>query len=78
MRDRRFVPVHRGFPRGAKKMDTLPTNAALGYLLRQQETAWKLAAYHLDGLTTAECLWRPASVGLHVQPAADGRCLLTN
>jgi hypothetical protein len=58
-------------------MDTSPspTDEALGYLLRQQETAWKLAAYHLDGLTTAECLWRPAAVGLHVRPAAGGRWL---
>ena len=42
------------------------------YLLRQFETAWKLAAYHLDGLTTEECLWRPAAKGLHVHPGTDG------
>ncbi len=42
-------------------------------LLRQLDTAWKLASYHLDGLTTAECLWRPAPVGPHVHLAADGR-----
>jgi hypothetical protein len=36
------------------------------YLTRQFETAWKLAAFHLDGLTTDECLWRPARQGLHV------------
>ena len=35
-------------------------------LLRQFDLAWKLARYHLDGLSTAECLWRPADVGLHV------------
>lgn len=28
--------------------------------------AWKLASLHLDGLTTEECLWRPAARGLHV------------
>jgi hypothetical protein len=42
-------------------------------LLRQLDTAWKLAQFHLDGLTTAECLWRPARVGLHVHGSADGR-----
>jgi len=43
------------------------------YLLRQLETAWQLARYHLDGLTTEECLWRPAPVGPHVHQGADGR-----
>lgn len=42
-------------------------------LLRQFDTAWKLAALHLDGLTTEECLWRPASRGLHVRLVDDGR-----
>jgi hypothetical protein len=42
-------------------------------LLRQLDTAWKLASYHLDGLTTAECLWRPAPVGPHVHLDDDGR-----
>jgi hypothetical protein len=46
---------------------------ALDYLLRQHETAWKLAVYHLKGLATAECLWQPAPVGLHVRQTADGR-----
>jgi hypothetical protein len=41
-------------------------------LLRQFETAWKLAAYHLEGLTTEEALWRPAAVGLHVHRGEDG------
>src|SRR4051812_49350411 len=36
-------------------------------LLKQLDTAWKLAAFHLDGLTTDECLWRPASSGPHVR-----------
>jgi hypothetical protein len=43
-----------------------------GYLLRQFETAWKLASFHLEGLTTEECLWRPAPKGLHVHQGADG------
>ncbi len=45
---------------------------ARDYLVRQLETAWKLASFHLQGLTTAECLWRPARAGLHVWQAADG------
>jgi hypothetical protein len=42
-------------------------------LLRQLDTSWALARYHLDGLTTEECLWRPAKAGLHVERLADGR-----
>jgi hypothetical protein len=45
---------------------------ACGLLTRQFDTAWKLASYHLDGLSTEECLWRPARVGLHVLQTADG------
>lgn len=41
-------------------------------LLRQLEIAWALASYHLDGLTTDECLWRPAARGLHVKPDGHG------
>jgi hypothetical protein len=41
-------------------------------LLRQHDLAWKLAAYHLDGLDTDACLWRPAARGLHVWPDAEG------
>ena len=48
------------------------TDDALNYLIRQFETAWKLTSFHLDGLTTAECLWRPAHTGLHVYSSADG------
>lgn len=43
-----------------------------GFLIRQLETAWKLASFHLDGLTNEECLWRPAERGLHVHQVADG------
>jgi len=42
------------------------------YLFRQFETAWKLTDYHLAGLTTEECLWRPAHQGLHVYQIPDG------
>ncbi|HNP36210.1 MAG TPA: DinB family protein [Woeseiaceae bacterium] len=42
------------------------------HLRRQFDTAWKLAGLHLSGLTTDECLWRPANKGLHVQQDADG------
>jgi hypothetical protein len=45
---------------------------ARGYLSRQFETAWKLSNYHLDGLATEECLWRPARKGLHVRQSSDG------
>jgi len=48
------------------------TNEARGTLLRQLETAWKLTSFHLDGLTTEECLWRPARKGLHVHQVSDG------
>ena len=47
-------------------------NQSPNYLTRQFETAWKLTGYHLDGLTTEECLWRPAPKGLHVHQPADG------
>jgi hypothetical protein len=43
------------------------------YLIRQFETAWKLTSYHLDGLTTDECLWRPGRAGPHVHRAPDGQ-----
>ena len=45
---------------------------ALGYLIRQFETAWKLTSFHLEGLTTEECLWRPAHSGLHVHQLPNG------
>jgi hypothetical protein len=46
---------------------------ARDFLVRQFDMSWKLAAYHLDGLTTAECLWRPAPKGPHVRQLDDGR-----
>jgi hypothetical protein len=42
-------------------------------LLDQFDIAWALASYHLDGLTTEECLWRPAARCLHVHGLDDGR-----
>ena len=44
-------------------------------LKRQYGIASKLLYFHLDGLTTDECLWRPAASGLHVYPQSDGRWL---
>ena len=41
-------------------------------LIRQLDIAWALTAYHLTGLTTAECLWRPGPVGLHIRTDAEG------
>lgn len=41
-------------------------------LLRQFDLAWALAAHHLDGLTTEDCLWRPAARGLHVRRDETG------
>lgn len=43
------------------------------FLLRQFETAWKLAEFHLGGLTTEESLWLPGHAGPHVHQGADGR-----
>jgi hypothetical protein len=41
-------------------------------LARQLAVAWQLATYHLEGLTTEECLWRPAARGLHVHRLPAG------
>lgn len=41
-------------------------------LARQLAMAWQLATYHLDSLSTEECLWRPAARGLHVWQGPDG------
>lgn len=56
----------------AVRLSTLSRmSEARDYLLRQLDTAWQLTSYHLEGLTTEECLWRPAAVGLHVHADAD-------
>jgi hypothetical protein len=47
-------------------------NPTVQLLLRQFDTACALMRYHLDDLTDAECLWRPAAAGLHVYQQADG------
>lgn len=42
------------------------------FLTRQFETAASLFHYHVDSLTTEECLWRPGRTGLHVHRGDDG------
>jgi hypothetical protein len=62
-----------GEVRGRRPHKTLPmADEACDYLIRQFETAWKLTNFHLDGLTTKECLRRLAHEGLHVHQASDG------
>jgi len=46
---------------------------ALGFPTRQFETAWKLTTFHLDDLSTEECLWRPSREGPHFHRVADGK-----
>lgn len=41
-------------------------------LARQLAVAWELTTYHLQDLTTEECLRRPAERGLHVHRREDG------
>lgn len=53
--------------------DAIEDSAPRSMLLDQFDIAWALASYHLDGLTTEECLWRPAARGLHVHRLDDGR-----
>jgi len=53
--------------------DTTNGSAIRDLLLRQFEVSWALTTYHLAGLTTEECLWRPAPQGLHVQLTENGR-----
>ena len=48
------------------------SNEARDYMIRQFEIAWKLTNFHLHGLATEECLWRPAREGLHVHQVPDG------
>jgi hypothetical protein len=44
-----------------------------GALLSSQfQIAWALASYHLEDLTTEECLWRPAPRGLHLDSNGVG------
>ncbi|HHT26361.1 MAG TPA: DinB family protein [Firmicutes bacterium] len=48
------------------------TTTTRGFLLRQFNMSWALMQYHLEGLSTAECLWRPAKAGLHVRQTNAG------
>ena len=41
-------------------------------LARQFAISWALTDFHLQTLSTEECLWRPAAKGLHVQPSEGG------
>lgn len=41
-------------------------------LLRQLDSAWKLASYHLAGLTPDECLWQSGPNGPHVRRIDEG------
>jgi hypothetical protein len=68
-RCRGLVP---SLPDNSKDVSPPSPTIACGYLLRQFNTAWRLTSHHLDGLTTEECLWRPADVGLHVHQVDDG------
>ena len=44
----------------------------LAPLERQFSIGWKLARYHLDGLTDDECMWRPSIAGPHVHAEGNG------
>jgi len=48
------------------------TTESHDYLIRQLDTAWKLVTHHLGGLSTEECLWRPALAGPHLRQVPDG------
>lgn len=54
-------------------MSSVPGEVTVKELLtRQLGIAWALTQYHLESLTTEECLWRPAEKGLHVWRGEDG------
>ncbi|MBN8467379.1 DinB family protein [Corallococcus exiguus] len=53
-------------------METQENSGLRSVLLTQLDTAWALTQYHLNGLTTQECLLRPARKGLHVEQGPDG------
>jgi len=42
-------------------------------LLSQFGISWALTAHHLNGLSTDECLWRPAEPCLHVREVGTGQ-----
>jgi hypothetical protein len=41
-------------------------------LLNQFKDVWNLLSYHLQTLSTAECLWRPGKEGTHIFQDANG------
>jgi hypothetical protein len=49
------------------------SDVARDCLLKQFDIARRLLDYHLETLTTAECLWRPAHAGLHVRQVSEDR-----
>lgn len=67
----RFLPYDSIAPMLGERVAV--NNEVSDSLRRQFQIAWKLATYHFDGLTTEECLWRPAQRGLHVVRDADGQ-----
>jgi hypothetical protein len=52
-----------------------PRNLTRDTLVQQLAVAWQLTTYHLENLTTRECLRRPAEQGLHVRRRDDGAWL---
>lgn len=42
-------------------------------LLEQFDIAWSLAVYHLEGLTTEECLWEPTGSCIRVRRLDSGK-----
>lgn len=51
---------------------TTPQNPLRDTLVTQFDTAWALARYHLETLSTEECLARPGPVGLQLERGTDG------
>jgi hypothetical protein len=56
----------------ARNESHTPPSLARDTLANQLALAWQLTTYHLESLTTEECLRRPAARGLHVHRLADG------
>jgi hypothetical protein len=51
----------------------VPQHSVRELLTSQFEISWSLTSFHLNGLTTEECLWRPAVRCLHVSKDETGR-----
>lgn len=41
-------------------------------LLRQLDTAWALASYHVDTLAMEDCTWQPSPGSAHIRQLRDG------